>query len=263
MSQQLPWGSSRHQQSTRVTPISTAFSQEQRNTPSPNGTRSAFSPAASNFPSLPSASTRLVGSRKSSAASSTSSPFSPSHSGQQLPVSQLLSSRTRNIAPNPASHLGSSAAALPTALQSGGGASNSGGGAHKLARASPSLSTSSTVGSPKTAGNSSSGLSGQSLSKIVVAQVFLLLGQLREEKDRAKWPTQTEQIRKVSPSHHCYRLNGKTDLRSSWSIPTAWRSLQSLLGACCNKMHSKSSPPGREARNLMEAINTSWTKCRS
>ncbi|KAF2791533.1 Not1-domain-containing protein [Melanomma pulvis-pyrius CBS 109.77] len=204
MSQQHPWGSSRHQQSTRLTPISTAFAQEQRNTPSPNGTRPAFSPAASNFPSLPPSSTRLVGSRKSSAASSTSSPFSPSHTGQQLPVSQLLSARSRTIAPNPTSHLASSAAALPTALQGGGGTSSSGGGASKLARASPSLSTSSTVGSPNTAGNQPSSASGQNLSRIVIAQLFLLLSQfgpVKDDKDRARWETQTEQIRKLIDSN--------------------------------------------------------------
>ncbi|KAF2712195.1 Not1-domain-containing protein [Pleomassaria siparia CBS 279.74] len=202
MSQQHPWGSSRHQQqSTRLTPISTAFAQEPRNTPSPNGTRPAFSPAASNFPSLPPSSTRLVGSRKSSAASSTSSHFSSSVVGQQLPVSQLLSSRNRTIAPNSASQLASSAAALPTALQ-GGGVSSSGGGASKLARASSSLS--STVGSPNTPGNPSSSSTSQNLSRIVVAQVFLLLSQLgplKDDKDRARWDTQREQILKLLDSN--------------------------------------------------------------
>ncbi|KAF2111620.1 CCR4-Not complex component, Not1-domain-containing protein [Lophiotrema nucula] len=203
MSQQHPWGSSRQHQSTRLPPLSTAFNHEQRNTPSPSGARPGFSPATSSFPSLPASSARHVGSRKSSAASSSSAPFSPSHAGQQPPVSQLLSARTRTIAPHPVSQLASSAAALPAALQTGGGTSSSGGGASKLVGASPSLSASSTVGSPSTS-HPTSGASTQNLSRIVIAQVFLLLSQfgpVKDAKDRTKWDTQTEQIRKLIDSN--------------------------------------------------------------
>lgn len=201
MSQQHPWGAPKHTQSTRLAPISTAFAQEQRNTPSPGASRPNYSPATANFPSLPSNSSRLVGSRKSSAASSTSSPFSPA--GQQLPASQLLSSRPRTIAPQVVSQLASSAAA---ASQGVGAQSSSGGGASKLVRASPSLSASSTLGSPSASTNPSSA-SSQSLSRIVIAQIFLLLSQfgpLKDDKDRAKLDIQIEQIRKVrsSPNLH-------------------------------------------------------------
>ncbi|KAI4693473.1 uncharacterized protein J4E88_001845 [Alternaria novae-zelandiae] len=203
MSQQHPWGP-RPNQSTRPTPISTAIAHDQRNasTPSPSSSRPSQSPAASNFPSLPpaSVSSRLVRSRKSSAASITSSPFPPA-AGQQLPASQLLSSRgPRTIAPHAAQHLASSAAA---ATNGAGAQSSSGGGASKLVRASPSLSTSSTTGSPSTASNPS-GASSQNLSRIVIAQVFLLLSQfgpVKDDKDRAKWDTQTEQIRKLVDSN--------------------------------------------------------------
>ncbi|EUC49278.1 hypothetical protein COCMIDRAFT_85171 [Bipolaris oryzae ATCC 44560] len=194
MSQQHPWGAPRQSQSTRLAPISTAFAHDhdlhqhqhqQRNpsTPSPNPSRHAQSPATAHFPSLPPAS------------SSTSSPFSPA--GQQLPASQLLSSRgSRTIAPQAASHLASSAAA---ATQGASAQSNSGGGASKLVRASPSLSVSSTTGSPSTSAHSSAA-SSQNLSRIVIAQIFLLLSQfgpVKDDKDRAKWDTQTEQIRKL------------------------------------------------------------------
>jgi CCR4-NOT transcription complex subunit 1 len=37
----------------------------------------------------------------------------------------------------------------------------------------------------------------QSLLKIVIAQVFLLLSTIKEDKDRSKWESQAEQIRKV------------------------------------------------------------------
>ncbi|KAJ4305510.1 CCR4-NOT core subunit cdc39 [Kalmusia sp. IMI 367209] len=196
-SQQPPWGPPRHHQSARLTPISTAITHEQRNTPSPSGSRPAYSPATSSFPSLPPSSSRHVGSRKSSAASSTSSPFSPSNQGQQPPVGQLLSSRSRTIASQPPSQLASAAAA--------GGGSSSGGGAPRLVRASPSLSTSSTVGSPSTSANpTSASAHNQNLSRIVIAQVFLLLSQfgpVKDDKDRAKWDTQAEQIRKLIDSN--------------------------------------------------------------
>jgi CCR4-NOT transcription complex subunit 1 len=198
-SQQPPWGPPRHLQTTRLTPISTNISHEQRNTPSPSGSRPGFSPATSSFPSLPSSSARHVGSRKSSAASSTSAPFSPAHAGQQPPVGQLLSSRSRTITSQQPSQL-ASAAAAGSASSSGGGASVS-----RLVRASPSQSTSSTVGSPSTSANpSSASAHNQNLSRIVIAQVFLLLSQfgpVKDDKDRTKWETQAEQIRKVRVMH--------------------------------------------------------------
>jgi CCR4-NOT transcription complex subunit 1 len=36
-----------------------------------------------------------------------------------------------------------------------------------------------------------------SLTKIVVAQVYLLLSTIKEDKDRTKWELQAEQLRKV------------------------------------------------------------------
>jgi CCR4-NOT transcription complex subunit 1 len=63
------------------------------------------------------------------------------------------------------------------------------------------------VGSPSTATNPAPGASSQNLSRIVIAQVFLLLSQfgpVKDEKDRSKWDTQTEQIRKVRHWLHLY-----------------------------------------------------------
>lgn len=48
--------------------------------------------------------------------------------------------------------------------------------------------------SPST--NSPTGTS--SLTKIVVAQVYLLLSTIKEDKDRAKWELQVDQLRKVT-----------------------------------------------------------------
>jgi len=199
MSQQFPWGSSNQQQSARrgLTPISTAFTSNSSRpaTSASSPSRSAFSPSALN-PS----SSRHAASRHSSVSSS-SSPFSPSQTGsQQHQPGQLLSSARSRIIPSSAgSQQASSAAALPTATQGGGAASSgSGGGIAKLARASPSLSQSSGVGSPITSSNPTIAPSSQSLSKIVIAQVFLLLSSIKEDKDKAKWESQADQIRKVS-----------------------------------------------------------------
>ncbi|KAH7041928.1 CCR4-Not complex component, Not1-domain-containing protein [Macrophomina phaseolina] len=204
MSQQFPWGSSSQQPSGRrgLTPISTAFTSTRSNSAANSPSRSSFSPV-NNPPSVASSGTRRIISRTSSA-SSTSSPFSPSHSGsqQQHSQGQLLSSgRSRTIASQAASHFASSAAALPSASQGGGGApSTSGGGSSKVARASPSLSQSGNIGSPSST-TTASAPSGQSLAKIVIAQVFLLLSSLKEDKDKTKWEQQTDQIRKLVDSN--------------------------------------------------------------
>jgi CCR4-NOT transcription complex subunit 1 len=47
--------------------------------------------------------------------------------------------------------------------------------------------------------SSSSPTGSNSLTKIVVAQVYLLLSTIREDKDRTKWEAQAEQLRKVRP----------------------------------------------------------------
>lgn len=38
-----------------------------------------------------------------------------------------------------------------------------------------------------------------SLTKIVVAQVYLLLSTIKEDRDRAKWELQVDQLKKASP----------------------------------------------------------------
>jgi CCR4-NOT transcription complex subunit 1 len=202
MNHQFSWGSTSQQQSGRrgIPPISTAFpSGSSRNSTSSNSpSRQTFSPSSTSFPTLPSA--RNVASHTSSA-SSTSSPYQPILSGtQQLQSGQLLpSARLRTIASSSNPQLASSAAALPSAAQGGGGASSSGGGAPKLARASPSLSQSSTVASPNSSTNPTNlPPPGQSLAKIVIAQVFFLLSGMKDDKDQQKWDSQVEQIHKVT-----------------------------------------------------------------
>lgn len=54
-------------------------------------------------------------------------------------------------------------------------------------------STFSAGASPST----NSPIGGSGVNKIVVAQVYLLLGTIKEDKDRTKWEQQAEQLRKV------------------------------------------------------------------
>ena len=226
--QQSAWATLPQQQSGEkgLPPISTATTlATNRANSSSSPSRPLLSPNNSHFPTLQSAtaSIRRAASRTSSV-SSNSSPFSPLQSGtQQLSSSQLLpSNRSRTITSTGPSQLASSTAASPSASQgggggggaaagsninSGGGNSSSGGGGStggggggslKLARASPSL-TQPAIGSPSINQTQMQG-SGQSLSKITIAQVFLLLSTIKEDKDKAKWESQADQIRKVGLS---------------------------------------------------------------
>ncbi|KAF1987219.1 Not1-domain-containing protein [Aulographum hederae CBS 113979] len=203
MSKPIPWSSSSQQQSERrrLPPISTSNSV---NNPAASGSLAQSSTANQPQPStIPSSSTRSQHQSRNSSISSSSTVFSPQTGTQQHQANLLLSSvRARNIASSSNSPLASSAAGLSAASQGGGvGASSGGGGPSKLARASPSLSQSS--GSPiTTTSNLTSGANNsQSLSKIVIAQIFLLLSTLKDNSDKLKWDTQAEQIRKLIDSH--------------------------------------------------------------
>ncbi len=139
--------------------------------------------------------------------SSTSTFFTPQSGSQQAPPGQLLlSPRSRAITPSSNSHSASSAAVSTTAVQGGGGGGSGGGGSSRTQTFSPSLHqhglsspTSNTFDrSPYIGSNSSSAASGQSsVSKIVVTQVFLLLGSITEKEGKAKWDSQAEAIHKV------------------------------------------------------------------
>ncbi|KAF2097545.1 Not1-domain-containing protein [Rhizodiscina lignyota] len=210
MSQQFPWGPpSQQQNGGRPPSISTAASAALNSQGADTAAPQSQSPSRSAFPPLAlagSAATQAANRRsisRNSSVSSVSATFSPSQSGsQQQTFSQLLSSG-RNRAtvstgnPPPAS----SAAGAPTTSQGAGvGANGGGGGTTKLARGSPSLSQSSGVGSP-IAPTSAPAPNSQSFAKIVIAQIFLLLSGIpREDQDRAKWESQTEQVRKLVDS---------------------------------------------------------------
>ncbi|KAI9697566.1 MAG: hypothetical protein M1836_004516 [Candelina mexicana] len=176
--------------------------------------KSSNLPFPSSFSSVLSSTHRRNNSRPSSSPSSSGSPFSPLQPGsQQHHTSQLLSSpRTRAITQSTNPHLASSAAASTTASQGGGGGVTSGGGAFRGTTFSPSLSQSNLNSptnpsfSPSIGTNSAATASGNNnqagqLSKIVIAQVFLLLSTIKEDKDKTKWESQADQIRKLIDSN--------------------------------------------------------------
>ena len=216
-SEQFAWGpASQHPPRRGLTPISTAFGSSSSASGRLAGiaaestAQQPLSPTAGTHPSTSAFNLRNPASRSSSISSS--SPWSPVLSGpQQLPSSQLLRSRTiASSSNNPSS--ASSAAALPTAAQAGGGgASGGGGGAPRDSRSSPSLSIShSSIASPSNTSNpaSAQGTGQGGLSRIVVAQVFLLLSTIKEGGG-----SQAEQIRRVSPHLQAmYRTHALTSI---------------------------------------------------
>lgn len=185
-----------------LAPLSTDLGTSKAEHSGPPGTIVA-SPFTSTFSSVVNSSNRNGGNRTTYSASSSASPFSPLQAGSQQPhPSQILSPRSRTITPSDL-YLASSAAASTTVSQGGGG---SGGGAARIQTFSPSLPQQ-TLGSPTNSTFDRSAFTGlaplslssgqSSVSKIVITQVFLLLGSITEKEGKAKWENQAEAIRKV------------------------------------------------------------------
>ncbi|KAI9709694.1 MAG: hypothetical protein M1820_003096 [Bogoriella megaspora] len=205
-SSQFAWGPPPQQPSRRgLTPISTAFGASNSNPsraadPFGSSSQQPLSPIAAANPPSTTTRPRQITSRASSLSSS--SPWSPSLSGtQQLSSSQLLSSaKSKTIASANNPSLASSAVPLPTASQSGGaGAPGGGGGASRDTRSSPSLSLShSNIASPSTTSNPTTAQASSQggLTRIVIAQIFLLLSTIKDGSG-----SQAEQIRKLVDGH--------------------------------------------------------------
>ena len=217
-SQQSAWGSSVSQSNVRrgLTPLatnnlaSTSISSAssrgppQSSSPGPGGSTS--SPLTSSFSAvLSSARGHQVG-RNVPSPASTPSPFTSLQSGSQQhqqPGQSLASPKFRAHTPSSGSHLASAAGSV-----AGGGGSGGGGGGTGSSRGatfSPLLSGT-TVNSPTgfsdKPGSAASGAaahaSQSSLTKISIAQVFLLLDSITEKEGREKWETKAAQIHKVS-----------------------------------------------------------------
>ena len=207
---QSAWGLPAPGSSARrgLTPLSTnnlgSSSLESSGRPSHTSSSSPFTPS---FSSVLNSTTPNENSRSSYPSSIAASTFPSLQSGsQQAPSGQsLLSPWSRAITPSSTPYSASSAAASTTASQAGGGGSGGGGGSSRHQTFSPPLPqhslsspTTNTFDRSFTGSVSSSAASGQSsVSKIVVTQVFLLLGSITEKEGKAKWDAQAEAIHKV------------------------------------------------------------------
>ncbi|KAI9803030.1 MAG: hypothetical protein M1825_002265 [Sarcosagium campestre] len=184
-------------------------------------------PLRASFSSVLNSSSRDGPTRQQSTSAASTSTFAAIQSGSQQSQSSQPSSTPTSKATAPSSQTAPSlfTAASTTAYNGGGGGGSGGGGAgggggggavtgganHRPSSFSPSLSQSG-VTSPVSgsfsqnaaiAQTSNSNLNNQSgqLSKIVIAQIFLLLSTIKEDKDKTKWDSQAEQIRKLIDSN--------------------------------------------------------------
>ncbi|KAL8937215.1 MAG: hypothetical protein Q9211_003799 [Gyalolechia sp. 1 TL-2023] len=215
-SQQSAWGLPPPGTSARrgLTPLSTdlnSSSLEFSNRPA--ATTASTSPFTTTFSSVLSSSSNRSHINRATFSASPSSSYPPLQPGSQQAQAtpSLLSPRSRAITPSSTSHLASSAAASSTASQAGGGSISGGGGGSRPQTFSPSLppqnlSSPTTNTFDRSTGQglapSASNLTGSSsVSKIVVTQVFILLGSITEKEGRAKWESQAEAIRKLVESN--------------------------------------------------------------
>ena len=190
-----------------LTPLSTNLGSSSLESSGHPRHTSSSSPFTSSFSSALNSLTPNETSRPSYPSSIAASTFPSLQSGFQQAQSgqSLLSPRSRAITPSSTPYSASSAAASTTASQAGGGGSGGGGGSSEHQTFSPPLpqhSLSSPISNAFdrsfTGSVSSSAASGQSsVSKIVVTQVFLLLGSITEKEGKAKWDAQAEAIHKV------------------------------------------------------------------
>ncbi|KAL8949047.1 MAG: hypothetical protein Q9222_004818 [Ikaeria aurantiellina] len=214
-SQQSAWGLPPPGTSARrgLTPLSTDLgsSSSLESSTRPTANNASPSPFASTFSAVLGSTSRSSSTRATYTASPSSS-YPPLQSGSQpaQATPSLLSPRSRAITPSSSIQLPSSAAASSTASQGGGGSSGGGGGSRSQTF-SPSLPQQSLTSPVNTTfdrsaiqgqQSSSLGLTGSSsVSKIVVTQVFILLGSITEKEGRAKWEAQAEAIRKLVESN--------------------------------------------------------------
>lgn len=217
--QQPAWGPPASQPAVRrgLTPLATSNLSSlpsttssrgppQSGSPGPIGATS--SPLTSSFSAVLSSARGLPADRSGPSPVPTSSTFTSLQSGlqQHQHTGQPLSSpKFRAHTPSSGSQLASSAGNV-----AGGGGSGGGGGGTGSSRGavfSPLLG-STTVNSPtgfpsEKPGSAASGAathaSQSSLTKISIAQVFLLLDSITEKEGKEKWETKAAQIHKVRP----------------------------------------------------------------
>jgi CCR4-NOT transcription complex subunit 1 len=190
-SQQSVWGAPSSQSGLRrgLTPLSTS-----------NISSSTASPLTSPFSGVHNLSSRSV--RKPPSPAGTPSAFAFQHAGShpQSHSAHSLSSppKSRAITPSAGAHLASASGNV-----AGGGGSWGGGGlgSSRGVNFSPLLSgqtVNSPTGFPPDKPGSAVSSSQSSLTKISIAQVFLLLDSITDKEGKEKWETKAAQIHKVS-----------------------------------------------------------------
>ncbi|KAJ5188500.1 CCR4-Not complex N.t1.c1 subunit domain of unknown function DUF3819 [Penicillium cf. griseofulvum] len=132
----------------------------------------------------------------------TSSPFTSLQSGSQQHATTLSSPKFRAHTPSIGSHLASATASAP----GGGGTGGGGGGPGSTRGVFSPLSSGTTVNSPTgfasdKPGSAAAHSSQSSLTKISIAQVFLLLDSITEKEGKEKWETKAAQIHKLVTSN--------------------------------------------------------------
>lgn len=222
-SHQSAWGSTTSQPNARrgLTPLATSNlssfpstgSRGPSQSGSPGPTASTSSPLNSSFSAVLSSARGLPGNRNGPSPASTPSPFTSLQSGlqQHHHIGQPLSSpKFRAHTPSLGSHL----ASAPGNVAGGGGSGGGGGGtgSSRGVAFSPLLAGT-TVNSPTglpsekpgsaAPGSAAAHASQSSLTKISIAQVFLLLDSITEKEGKEKWETKAAQIHKVCSSPIC------------------------------------------------------------
>ncbi|KAJ5104043.1 transcriptional regulator family: CCR4-Not complex component N.t1.c1 [Penicillium argentinense] len=194
------WGRSTSQSGIRrgLTPLATNLSSSTAPTASSRGqepgpgvsTPSSFSAVLSSTRGLSGGSPKPV-----------PSPFTSLQSGAQQTPS-LSSPKFRAHTPSAGSHFASTTGSIPGSGGSGGGG---GPGSSRGVAFSP-LSSGTTVNSPTgfasdKSGSAAAHSSQSSLTKISIAQVFLLLDSITEKEGKEKWETKAAQIHKLVTSN--------------------------------------------------------------
>lgn len=166
----------------------------------------------------------------------TPSPFTSLQSASQQQAQSLSSPKFRTHTPSSVSHFPSATGSIPGTGGTGGGG---GPGSTRGVAFSP-LSSGTTVNSPTgfasdKPGSAAAHSSQSSLTKISIAQVFLLLDSITEKEGKEKWETKAAQIHKVCSAGArailSYSRMLTTQLKSLYH-PTEWRSFQSISVAC-------------------------------
>ncbi|EME41632.1 hypothetical protein DOTSEDRAFT_176891 [Dothistroma septosporum NZE10] len=179
--------------------IHTSTSSQNIDSSETSTTRARFSPAASSTPHYNLAAVaahRHISSRHSSFSSTNSLASRDYHAGTPATATTSSSnplragSRSRTLASSGSPGLAASLASL----SSGGG--STGGGPTRFARHSPSISLSTSAGSPVSPPRSASGFPSQ-ISSLLITQLNILLSTLKDDSDRGKWTTQADKIRKL------------------------------------------------------------------